>query len=54
MLLFLKFIFAIKFYMFRIVALSNIRILQLYTQQYIMVLLTACEQTVSKPVWHIA
>ena len=44
---FLKFIFGIELYMFRIVSLSIIRSLTLYTQQYmklyvIQVILTAC------------
>ena len=47
---FLKFIFGIKLYMFRTVPLSIIISFSLYTQQYIQVLLAACEQAVSKPV----
>ena len=39
---FLKFIFGIKLYIFRAVPRTNIRSL-----------LTACQQAVSKPVWHI-
>jgi hypothetical protein len=39
---FLKFIFGIQLYIFRTVSLSIIRILALYTQQYIQVMLTAC------------
>jgi len=41
---FLKFIFGIKLYMFRTVSLPIIRILALYTQQYIQVMLTACQE----------
>ena len=48
-----KFIFGIKLYMFRTVPLSIIRSFSLYTQQYIQVMLTACSQAVSKPVWHL-
>jgi len=39
-----------KLYMFRAVSLSIIRSFSLYTQQYIQVMLTACEHAVSKPV----
>ena len=39
---FLKFILGIELYMFRTVSLSIIRSLELYTQQYIQVMLTAC------------
>jgi len=39
--------------MFRTVSLYIIRILALYTQQYIQVMLTTWQQAVSKPVWHI-
>ena len=42
--------------MFRTVPLSIIRIFSLYTQQwymlYIQVMLTACSQAFSRPVWH--
>ena len=49
MLLFLKFIFGIKLYMFQTVSLPIIRrSFSQYTQ-----LLTACLQAVSKPAWHI-
>jgi len=36
--------------MFQILTLYTIRILELYTQQYILVLLTVCSQAVSKTV----
>jgi len=49
---FLKFIFGIKFYMFRTVSLSIIRSFLLYAAIHTG-LLTACEQAVCKPVWHI-
>ena len=41
---FLKFIFGIKLYMFRTVPLSIVRSFSLYTQQWYMSNLTACEQ----------
>jgi len=49
----LKFITAIKLYMFRIVPLSIIRSLEMSTQQYILVMLTIGPQAFSKSVWHI-
>jgi len=39
--------------MFQTISKSIIRSLALYTQQYIQVMLTACEQADSTPVWHI-
>jgi len=60
---FLKFIFGIKLYTFRIVSLYIIRSFSLYTQQWYMSYRFAdslragsgrnCTQAVSKPVWHI-
>ena len=50
----LKFIFAIKLYMFRIVPVSIVLCLEMYTQQYILVMLTVCSQAVSKHVWHVS
>jgi len=47
---FLKFIFGIKFYMFRTVPLSNIRGFSLYTQHGTS---WSCLQAVIKPAWHI-
>jgi len=61
---FLKFIFGIKFYIFRTVPLSIIRSFSLYTRQWYMSYSFceqdqdgtpswSCSQAVSKPVWHM-
>ena len=49
---FLKFIFGIELYMFRTVYLSIIMSLALYTQQYIQVMLSACQRDQDVP-WNI-
>ena len=49
---FLKFIFEIKFYMFRGVPLSIIRSFSLYTQQYIQIMLTVCCQHNLYDIYH--